>query len=83
MLEILEGEYKEICKRVGKSKKLSVLDMLIIMLGNDHDVPESRKIIELLNCKTWILFPYEDEKIRAIVLKQGFIPAYLSLKYIL
>ena len=51
MLEILEGEYKEICKRVGKSKKLSVLDMLIIMLGNDHDAPESRKIIELLNCK--------------------------------
>ena len=37
MLEILEKAYKEMRKRGGRKRKLSVLDMLIIMLEYYHD----------------------------------------------
>ncbi len=37
MLEILESAYKETQGREGRARKLSVLDMLIIMLGYYHD----------------------------------------------
>jgi predicted DNA-binding protein YlxM (UPF0122 family) len=37
MLVILENAYKEMRKRGGYARKLSVLDMLIIMLGYYHD----------------------------------------------
>jgi hypothetical protein len=37
MLAILENAYKEMRKRGGFKRKLSVLDMLIIMLGYYHD----------------------------------------------
>jgi hypothetical protein len=37
MLAILENAYKEMRKRGGYARKLSVLDMLIIMLGYYHD----------------------------------------------
>ncbi len=37
MLEILESAYKEMQGREGRARKLSVLDMLIIMLGYYHD----------------------------------------------
>ena len=37
MQSILERAYEEMRKRGGKKRKLSVLDMLIIMLGYDHD----------------------------------------------
>ncbi|HCC35966.1 MAG TPA: hypothetical protein DEQ02_10240, partial [Ruminococcaceae bacterium] len=33
MLAILEGAYEEMRKKGGRRRKLSVLDMLIIMLG--------------------------------------------------
>ncbi|GHV42600.1 hypothetical protein FACS189490_11910 [Clostridia bacterium] len=33
MLTIVEGAYKEMRKKGGRTRKLSVLDMLIIMLG--------------------------------------------------
>ena len=37
MLEILESAYKEMQGREDRARKLSVLDMLIIMLGYYHD----------------------------------------------
>ena len=37
MLAILELAYKEMRKKGGRRRKLSVLDMLIIMLGYYHD----------------------------------------------
>ncbi|MCL2775413.1 MAG: hypothetical protein FWD71_19020 [Oscillospiraceae bacterium] len=37
MLAILERAYKEMRKKGGKERQLSVLDMLIIMLGYYHD----------------------------------------------
>jgi hypothetical protein len=37
MLAILENAYKEMRKKGGFARKLSVLDMLIIMLGYYHD----------------------------------------------
>ena len=37
MLAILENAYREMRKRGGFARKLSVLDMLIIMLGYYHD----------------------------------------------
>jgi hypothetical protein len=37
ILAILERAYEEMRKRGGRSRKLSVLDMLIIMLGYYHD----------------------------------------------
>ncbi|GHV41348.1 hypothetical protein FACS189490_08080 [Clostridia bacterium] len=37
MLAILDNAYKEMRKRGGYARKLSVLDMLIIMLGYYHD----------------------------------------------
>ena len=37
MLAILENAYREMRKRGGYARKLSVLDMLIIMLGYYHD----------------------------------------------
>ena len=37
MLAILERAYEEMRKRGGRKRKLSVLDMLIIMLGYYHD----------------------------------------------
>jgi predicted DNA-binding protein YlxM (UPF0122 family) len=37
MFAILENAYKEMRKRGGYARKLSVLDMLIIMLGYYHD----------------------------------------------
>jgi hypothetical protein len=37
MLAILERAYKEMRKKGGRKRKLSVLDMLIIMLGYYHD----------------------------------------------
>jgi len=37
MLAILESAYKEMRKRGGRKRKLSVLDMLVIMLGYYHD----------------------------------------------
>ena len=37
MLAILEGAYKEMRKKGGKKRRLSVLDMLIITLGYYHD----------------------------------------------
>lgn len=37
MLAILESAYKEMRKKGGRRRKLSVLDMLIIMLGYYHD----------------------------------------------
>ena len=37
MLAILEGAYEEMRKKGGRRRKLSVLDMLIIMLGYYHD----------------------------------------------
>jgi len=37
MLAILENAYKEMRKKGGPKRKLSVLDMLIIMLGYYHD----------------------------------------------
>lgn len=37
MLTILESAYKEMRKKGGRKRKLSVLDMLIIMLGYYHD----------------------------------------------
>ena len=37
MLAILESAYKEMRKKGGPKRKLSVLDMLIIMLGYYHD----------------------------------------------
>jgi len=37
MLTILETAYKEMRKKGGRERKLSVLDMLIIMLGYYHD----------------------------------------------
>jgi len=37
MLAILESAYKEMRKKGGRKRKLSVLDMLIIMLGYYHD----------------------------------------------
>jgi len=37
MLAILESAYKEMRKKGGPARKLSVLDMLIIMLGYYHD----------------------------------------------
>jgi hypothetical protein len=37
MLSMLKNAYKEMRKRGGRVRKLSVLDMLIIMLGYYHD----------------------------------------------
>jgi len=37
MLAILENAYKEMRKKGGRARKLSVLDMLIITLGYYHD----------------------------------------------
>jgi hypothetical protein len=37
MLAILESAYKEMRKKGGRARKLSVLDMLIIFLGYYHD----------------------------------------------
>ena len=37
MLVILENAYKEMRKKGGRKRKLSVLDMLIVMLGYYHD----------------------------------------------
>lgn len=37
MLTILESAYKEMRKKGGKARKLSVLDMLVITLGYYHD----------------------------------------------
>ena len=37
MLAILESAYEEMRKRGGRKRKLSVLDMLVIMLGYYHD----------------------------------------------
>lgn len=37
MLAILESAYKELRKKGGRMRQLSVLDMLIIMLGYYHD----------------------------------------------
>jgi hypothetical protein len=37
MLAILESAYKEMRKKGGKKRKLSVLDMLVITLGYYHD----------------------------------------------
>ena len=37
MLAILESAYEEMRKKGGRKRKLSVLDMLIIMLGYYHD----------------------------------------------
>jgi hypothetical protein len=37
MLAMLENAYKEMRKKGGRKRKLSVLDMLIIMLGYYHD----------------------------------------------
>ena len=37
MLAILESAYKELRKRGGRKRKLSVLDMLVILLGYYHD----------------------------------------------
>ena len=37
MLAILEHAYKELRKKGGRKRKLSVLDMLVIMLGYYHD----------------------------------------------
>jgi hypothetical protein len=37
MLAILESAYKEMRTRGGRKRKLSVLDMLVIMLGYYHD----------------------------------------------
>ena len=37
MLVILESAYREMRKKGGRARKLSVLDMLIIMLGYYHD----------------------------------------------
>lgn len=37
MLAILESAYKEMRKKGGRKRKLSVLDMLVIMLGYYHD----------------------------------------------
>jgi hypothetical protein len=37
MLRMLKNAYKEMRKRGGRVRKLSVLDMLIIMLGYCHD----------------------------------------------
>jgi len=37
MLAILENAYKEMRKKGGRKRKLSVLDMLVIMLGYYHD----------------------------------------------
>lgn len=37
MFAILESAYKEMRKKGGRERKLSVLDMLIIMLGYYHD----------------------------------------------
>ena len=37
MLTILENAYKEMRRKGGRERKLSVLDMLIIMLGYYHD----------------------------------------------
>jgi hypothetical protein len=37
MLAILESAYEEMRKKGGRRRKLSVLDMLIIMLGYYHD----------------------------------------------
>jgi hypothetical protein len=37
MLSILENAYKEMRKKGGRSRQLSVLDMLVIMLGYYHD----------------------------------------------
>ena len=37
ILAMLESAYKEMRKKGGRSRKLSVLDMLIIMLGYYHD----------------------------------------------
>jgi len=37
MLAILDNAYKEMRKKGGRERKLSVLDMLVIMLGYYHD----------------------------------------------
>ena len=37
MLKILESAYKKMRKKGGRKRKLSVLDMLVIMLGYYHD----------------------------------------------
>jgi hypothetical protein len=37
MLATLESAYKEMRKRGGRKRKLSVLDMLVVMLGYYHD----------------------------------------------
>jgi len=37
MLAILENAYKEMRRKGGRKRKLSVLDMLVIMLGYYHD----------------------------------------------
>jgi len=37
MLAIVEGAYEEMRKKGGRARKLSVLDMLVIMLGYYHD----------------------------------------------
>ena len=37
MLAILERAYEEPCRKGGRKRKLSVLDMLVIMLGYYHD----------------------------------------------
>jgi len=37
MLAIVERAYKEMRKKGGRARKLSVLDMLVIMLGYYHD----------------------------------------------
>ena len=37
MLGMLEAAYKQIRKKGGRNRKLSVLDMLVIMLGYYHD----------------------------------------------
>jgi hypothetical protein len=37
MLSVLEGAYEEMRKNGGRKRKLSVLDMLVIMLGYYHD----------------------------------------------
>ena len=37
MFAILESAYNEMCKKGGKKRRLSVLDMSIITLGYYHD----------------------------------------------
>jgi predicted DNA-binding protein YlxM (UPF0122 family) len=37
MQAILEGAYKEMRKKGGRSRQLSVLDMLVVTLGYYHD----------------------------------------------